>query len=297
MRTALAFFVLSAGLALAHPLSAQTAEQVLYVSVVDEKGRPAGGLDVDDFIVKEDGTAREVLRAGRTSDPIDLAILVDNSFAAQPHILDIRKALTAFVTRMADQNATVAIVGMADRPTVLADYTGSLEEMKRGIEKIFAQPGSGMVFQDSIVETLRGLTRRDNPRRAILVVTGEGRDFSNVPYQTTLKTLETSGVSFHVLQLTTSRNGGAIRDQEARERSIVIDEGTRNTGGRRHDVLTSMAYADALSQVAEDLGNQYKVVYGRPGTLVPPKKVEVTVKAPHLSARGTLVRQRTGGTK
>ena len=296
MRTAVAFLALVAGLAFPPSSLAQTTEQTLYVSVLDQSGRPVGGLDVDDFIVREDGVSREVLRAGRTSDPIDLAIIVDNSFAAQPHILDIRQALTAFTSRMAGQNANIAIIGMADRPTVLSEYTGSVEELKRGIQKIFAQPNSGMVFQDTIVETVRGLARRDNPRRAILVITGEGRDFSNVPYENTLDTLESSGIAFHVIQLT-SRTGAPIRDQEARERSIVIDQGTRATGGRRHDVLTSMAYADALSEVAEDLANQYKVVYGRSGALVPPKKVEVSVAKPGLTARGTLVRQRAGGTK
>ena len=55
-----------------------------------------------DFVVKEDGASREVLRAGRTADPIDLAVIVDTSTAIQPHLNDFRKALTAFVTRMAE---------------------------------------------------------------------------------------------------------------------------------------------------------------------------------------------------
>jgi hypothetical protein len=59
-----------------------------------------------------------------------------------------------------------------------------------------------------------------------------------------------------------------------------------------------MAYGDALARVAEDLGNQYKIVYGRPGVLVPPKTFEVSVKKPDLTAQGTLVREKqTGATK
>ena len=48
--------------------------------------------------------------------------------------------------------------------------------------------------------------------------------------------------------------------------------------------------AELLNQVAEDLGAQYKVVYGRPGALVPPRAIEVSVARPDLTARGTLVR-------
>ena len=90
----------------------------------------------------------------------------------------------------------------------------------------------------------------------------------------------------------TDRANAAIRDDNARERALVIDEGTRMSGGRRQDLLSSMAYGDALAKVAEDLGNQYKLVFGRPGVLVPPKSFEVGVKKPDLTARGTLVRDK-----
>lgn len=296
MRTTVWLLAVMAGAVLAHPANAQTTEHAAYVSVLDKAGHPVGGLDVADFVVKEDGRTREVLRAGRTSDPIDLAVVVDNSLASQPYILDIRKALGAFFEKMAEQQASIALVGMADRPTVLMDYRSGIAETKKGIEKIFAQPGSGMVFQDTLVQTLRGLVRRDNPRRAVLVITGAGTDFSNTPYQNTLDAIGDSGAAVHVLQLT-DRTNAAIRDDHARERAVVVDQGTRMSGGRRQDLLSSMGYSDALLKVAEDLGNQYKIVYGRPGVLVPPKTFEVSVKKPELTARGTLVREKQTGTK
>jgi VWFA-related protein len=275
-------------------LAAQPREQTVYASVIDKDGRPVTGLAVPDFVVTEDGASREVLRAGRTVDPIDLAVIVDTSTAIQPYQNDFRKALTAFVTKMAgEHSASVAILAMADRPTILVDYTTSVAELTKAVNRIFAQPNSGTVFQDTVSDTVKGLRKRDNPRRAIVAITTEGTDFSNVPYERTLDALRDSGAGFHTFVIT-DRTGAAVRDQLARERAIVIDSGTRATGGRRDDLLSSMELQDALDRLAEDLTQQYKVVYGRPGSLVPPKKVDVSVKRPGAATRATLVRAKSG---
>jgi VWFA-related protein len=293
MRAVVLSLVLVAGL-LPSVVAAQPNEQTVYASVLDKDDRPVTGLTVEDFVVKEDGASREVLRAGRTADPIDLAVIVDTSTAIQPHLNDFRKALTAFVTRMAgDHSANVALLSMADRPTILSDYTTSVAELTKAVQRIFAQPNSGTVFQDTVADAVKGLRAHDNLRRAIVVITTEGTDFSNVPYERTLDALRESGASFHALVIT-DRSGAAVRDQKARERAIVIDEGTRRTGGRRDDLLSSMALSDALGSLVEDLTQQYKVVYGRPGSLVPPKKIDVSVKRPDVKTRATLVRPKSG---
>src|SRR4029453_12814483 len=101
------------------------------------------------------------------------------------------------------------------------------------------------------------------------------------------------GAGFHALVIT-DRTGAATRDQLARERGIVIDRGTRETGGRGGELLLCMALSDALDRLAEELTQQYKVVYGRPGALVPPKKINVSVKRPDVETRATLVRPKSG---
>lgn len=282
---------LTLAIAASTTILAQTNEQTLYVSVLDKAKHPVTGLAVSDFVVTEEGVQREVLRAGRTADPIDLAVLVDNSQAIQAYVNDVRKAVGSFMTRMAgEQSASVALIGMADRPTGLQDYTSSVALLREASLKIFAQPGAGTVFQDAINDALKGFKSRPNPRKAIVVITTEGTDFSNVPYQHTVENLAESGVAFHVLVITNRRQNG-FADELARDRSYVFDQGTSQTGGRRVDLLSSMGLQGALDDVAADLAAQYKVVYARPGELIPPKKgPEVQVKRPGLTVRGTLVR-------
>ncbi len=90
---------LCAASALSAPsVAAQANERVLYVNAFDEKTRaPITGLGVSDFVVREDGAAREVLRVTPATSPMAVAILVDNTQAATNSIADIRRALQTFV--------------------------------------------------------------------------------------------------------------------------------------------------------------------------------------------------------
>src|SRR5215475_12354134 len=79
-------------------------ERTLYVSAVDAKGEPVNRLGPDDFVVREDGATREVLRVTRATEPIDIAILVDNSGASDGVLPRVREGLTSFVTAMSEGN-------------------------------------------------------------------------------------------------------------------------------------------------------------------------------------------------
>ena len=88
-----------AALVVGHPVTllSQAIERSMYVSVVDQTGAPVPDLGPSDFIVREDNASREVLRVGPATDPMQVAILVDNSTAAGPEVSNIRRALPAFV--------------------------------------------------------------------------------------------------------------------------------------------------------------------------------------------------------
>ena len=72
---------------------------------------------------------------------------------------------------------------------------------------------------------------------------------------------------------------------EARNRNIVIADGTDLTGGRRDQVLAESGLTERLDQLADELINQYVVTYSRPETLIPPEKIDVTVSKSGLTVR------------
>jgi len=127
---------------------AQGRERTLFVSAVDGKGEPVDGLGPDAFIVRENNQRREILRVSRATEPIDIAVLVDNSAAASDEILFIREALPKFVASMAAGNR-IALIALADRPTVLVEYTNDATRLTDGAGRIFSMSSSGATLLDA----------------------------------------------------------------------------------------------------------------------------------------------------
>jgi len=267
---------------------AQGTERVLYVSAWDQKTRaPISGLGVDALSVREDGTRREVLRVTPASSPMPIAILVDNSQAARNHIAEIRRALTSFV-RAVDNLGPISIIGIADRPTILADYSTDLKQIDAGIGKVFAMPGSGATLLDAIVEVSKGLARREEDRVAIVMLTTENIEFSPRHYQDVLEELKKGGAQMHAVILNTP--AGTSLSDEARNRASVLDRGPRESGGTRTDVLASQAFQTKMLELAAILKSQHRVVYARPQQLIPPQKIEVESAKPGVEANGAPAR-------
>lgn len=276
--------------ALTSPLAAQAPGQApatdgrtrdIYVSVVDGKGAAVTGLTAKEFTVREDGVAREVLRAVPATAPLDLVLLVDDSQAATNAILYLRDGLARFVERLKGR-AAIGLVTFGERPTSITERTTDTAALEKGIKRIFARPGSGAYLLDGLIEVSRGFRKRDVQRPVIVAIATEGIEFSNAQYQRVLDELYASGATLHVLAI---GSPSGSQSDEIRNKNLTVAEGTEATGGRREQLLTELAIPDALSKLADELLNQYVVTYGRPEALVPPEKVQVGVTRPGLTAR------------
>src|SRR5688572_29222907 len=85
-----------------HAAQAQAArEGVMFVSAVDRDGEPVPDLGPDAFLITEDGRKREILRVSRATEPIDVAVLLDNSAAASDDLTFLRSSVSKFVAKMA----------------------------------------------------------------------------------------------------------------------------------------------------------------------------------------------------
>jgi VWFA-related protein len=279
-----------------HRLAAQANRKSIFVSVVDDRGQPVPDLGPSDFIVKEDNVAREVLDVRPADEPMQIALLVDTSQTARNDISHMRTALPPFVAALTRPTDTgrkneIALIGFGERPTVLTEYTSNPAELQKGINRIWAQRGSGSYFVDAVHEVVQAFKKREAARPVIVAIVAEGREFSYRQYDQVLGPLRASGAPLYALMIGTPSS--SISD-EARNRDIVLDQGTRDTGGRRDQLLAPSALTERLALLANQLTHQYKVTYSRPESLIPPERITVAAAKPGLTARGTPVREAQG---
>jgi VWFA-related protein len=271
--------------AMAQPDRGSSAAPGVYASVLDRAGDPVTTLGAADFVVREAGVEREVLGVEPASDPMRIAVLVDTSQAMTRNINDLRSALRSFLRELPGNE--IALYEFGDRATRLVDYTLDHGRLEAGIGRLFARSGTGSRVLDAIVDVSRDFRAREAARPVIVVISAEGPEFSDRYHQTVLDDVRASGATLHSFVLT--RRHRPLFSDAFREREFTLSKGADMTGGRREDLLSSMGLDDRLRDLAAELKAQYRIVYARPDTLIPPSRIDIAVRQPRLTVRASHV--------
>lgn len=256
------------------PSFAQSDQRIIYASVVDKQGAPVMDLGVKDFIVREDGLAREILRVAPDDDPMQIALLVDDSLLMRGREGLLRRATSAFVQHTRPE-VMVALIGLGERPTIRADYTRDKTKLLNAIDNLFGHGDN--TLSDAIFESSIALAKRPLMRPVIVAITAGGGGYHQ--REEVLEALTWSQAALHAV--TVSAGGGSS--------GRLIGEATQNTGGRDDIVIGMTSLESKLVQLSTELSSQYRVTYARPQRLIPPETTVVSAKDPNLHARGMLV--------
>jgi VWFA-related protein len=278
-------------------LSAQdSVQRTAYVSVLDADGAPVSGLGPSDFIIREDGVSREVLRVAPATDPMQIAILVDNSTASQSLLTPLREGVTALAKALSEpmdggSHNEVALITFGERPTVLTDYTMNVNQLLQGVGRLFPRTDSAAYLLDALYETSMGFIRAEAPRPVIIVITTEGVDYSTRRREAVLGALDRVDGLFHAIII--GRMAVDLSDQ-GQDREVVLSQGTEKHGGRQKVLLSAMSLPATLTALAAELRAQYRVTYSRPDMLIPPETMTVEARRAGLNAYGIAAKEPFG---
>ncbi len=185
--------------------------------------------------------------------PLRIAVLVDTSQAMEPYISDVRRALPKFFREL-EGNHEIALFEFGDRSTRLVDYTSEPARLDAGIGRLFSRSHAASYVLDAITDASRDFRARQSGRPVIVVITAQGPEFSQRWHKTVLDDVKAANATLHSLVLT--RRNVPIFNDGVREREFTLSKGAELTGGRREDLLTSMAIAGRLNDLARELKDQ-----------------------------------------
>jgi VWFA-related protein len=253
----------------------------VYVTVVDANGAAVTDLGPADFVVKEGGKVRDIVKAGPATGLLQIAILVDDNGTGI-----FRYAVGKFIEPLLGR-AEFAISTVTGQTQKLVDYTTNARALSEALGKLNVRPATndGGQLLDGIAETAQDLERRKAPRPVILALTVGGEEHSTLPAHHVLNRLRESGAALHVILIVSS----TLRSQanpstpaallgENMNLGEVLGDGPKQSGGHRDEIVAAAGLAGGLEHLADALRHQYVVDYTLPDGVKPSDKLSVTAK-------------------
>ena len=273
--------------ALTAPAAMQPTRTV-YVTVTDKNGAPVGDLTAADFAVKEGGKPASVLQAAVSTEPLQIALIVDDNGTGL-----FRAPLARFVLRM-DGHAQMSLSTVVGQTMKVVDYTASVDALQQGLATLNARPGTpdGGQLLEGIAEAAIELRRREARRPVIIALTVGGEEHSTADSDQVLNQLRQSGASLHVFSVVSSalRSTLAVQRpsallQENLHLQRVLGEGPKQSGGRNIEIVPTPGSLADLQHLASELLQQYRVTYSPAPGARPSDRVAVSVTRKGLSVR------------
>lgn len=274
---AMAAVVVGAGRVGPHAMQATTGSaRTVLAAVVSGQGRPVVDVDVDDFVVTEGGTAREVLDVHVADYP--LVIVLDDREESSAALHAIRRAARRFVERVGDRPVALAGLSGATTPTL----ENPRDELLAAIEALPASPSPAASPLEVVAGAAALLRDSGAPFSAVVVIAGGAVDAAAPVRGELLPVILESGATVHVVQTLPA----AIDPADAGDLLRVVADQTR---GQFTPIFSAASYDVAVDRLADRLAIEMMVQY-----IVPPGPragdVQVGVRKPGARVIGLGVR-------
>lgn len=259
--TCLAVALAAVALGMSDNVAAQ-ARGHLYASVLQSDGTPVVDLTVDAFELSMDENELTVVDATLQSEPMKIALMVDNGNAMNEANADtaLREGLAAFLDTL-DPVHEVAVFTLSGNVQRRQDFTTDRDELRQATGEIFAEGGSPRMM-DGLFETWDRRFDDDDAWPVMLMVLSDGAEGSGYvgedKYNEFVDDLRAREATIHILLL-------AARGQEGRE-GTQIQYGmnlTQNTGGIFETIAAATGLTEQLTRFANRLNTHFELVSTR----------------------------------
>lgn len=261
--------------------SAQGQTRKVYVTVFDGNGAVYTDLAPEDFIVREGGKTRPIVRLGPPAERMQIAILVDDNGTGI-----FRVGVARFIEALMGR-ADFSIRMVTGQTMKLVDFTSDPGPLSDAVARIGARPTTVETqLLDGITGVAREMEKRKMPRPVIVALTAGGTDVTPMQPDDALNELRKSGAQLYVVSVLTrggappTRPGDMLNEGHALE--AVLGDGPKRSGGDRVEISAIAGVDTGLGRFAEQLKRQLVIEYSLEGAK-PSDRVSIALKRQDLS--------------
>jgi Ca-activated chloride channel family protein len=191
-----------------------------------------------------------------------------------------REAVFQFL-RSANPDDEFFLIGFADRPELLVDFTKSVDDIQNQISK--ATPDGATALLDAVYLGLSRMKDARNERKVLLIVSDGGDTHSRYTAREVLSAVAESNVQIYAMGIFDE----APRTKADRMGPDLLAALTNIAGGRTLPIRNLKKIRDAIGELSIELRNQYLIAY-RPSNLTHDgkwHKISVKVTPPQNISR------------
>ena len=276
----------------------------IFFTAEDKHKRFISTLKQEDIRIYEDGQPQQVFTFQQNIDlPLSIAILVDTSISEERTLPEEKAAAQEFLSAVLRPNRDeAAVISFTGEVTLEQGFTGSIERLRRAIDKIEFVPPSGYIGGGNVVvgtppisgrnQSLAGSTAiwdavwatsnelladsAQHTRRAIILLTDGDDTSSTVKIHEAIEKAQKADAFVYAIGIGDQYYRG-VNDSALRKIS-------EQTGGRAYFPHNERELRDAFAQIQRDLREQYLLAYAptnksRDGAY---RRVEIEIVNPDL---------------
>jgi Ca-activated chloride channel homolog len=226
-------------------------------SVLDEHNRPAPDLPIEAFQIFEEGVQQKIeVFEAETSQPLDLALMIDASLSAHKEFGFEQEAAGHFIRQVLRPNDRLGVFAFDESVTQYAGFSDNVPALQEAVRKI--PGGAGTSIYDALVFGSRALEKRgEQRRRVIILVTDAGETTSGYDFEVARKEAVRSGALLYtiVIRPVKNENGRNTAGEHA------LETITDTTGGAMFYPDTPQELGIIFDRIDQELRTQYRLAY------------------------------------
>lgn len=272
------------GVLLIVPNTVHADEHQLFVMVMNSYGQPIDDLREDEVVIEHRRNECDVKSVQLETEPMKIALLVDNSEPAAQSINSLRDGLRDFLSTLPEQHS-VGLFTISGQARQIQEFTTDRTALTEHTDNLFVERGTGTLLMDGLVETWKRRFDEDDSWPVFVLVVYDGAESSRSvqerEFNEFVNELRARAATAHAILIST-RGGGLQTDI-----SINI---TNNTGGTYRALAAATALPLALTELATAMGAQYEEVQNRYRVIFEcdddnPRRVTTKVTRPAVAVR------------